>query len=158
MASTGRGAQARNAHLITGGRTTGCTGPRAHELVGGSGCRCARPVIPGVRCLLAFMSEVGFDELWRDLLRGEYKDGGYENIRQVIRYLAPLPENKRQAFLNELVSVGLNKSYGWGIALGVLESEATPEQIQRLCENVSSIRAEPEGESNLVYVLRVLAK
>ena len=104
------------------------------------------------------MSQVEFDELWRDLLRGEYKDGGYENIRQVIRYLAPLPENKRQAFLNELVSVGLNKSYGWGIALGVLESEATPEQIQRLCENVSSIRAEPEGESNLVYVLRVLAK
>src|SRR2546430_3298039 len=94
-----------------------------------------------------------FNTVWRDLIRTEYRDGGYENVRDVIRYIAGVPEDNRQSFLNELVSVGLNKSDGWGIALAALESEATPNQIRTLCENVRSLPAE-----NLVYVLRVLAK
>jgi len=55
------------------------------------------------------------------------------------------------------VIVGLNKSYGWGIALGVLQTEATRDQIRSLCGSVRSLPVEPEAESNLVYVLRVLA-
>jgi len=52
------------------------------------------------------MSQIEFDELWRDLLRGDYKDGGYENIRQVIRYLSGLPEDSRQAFLKRTRDCG----------------------------------------------------
>ena len=94
-----------------------------------------------------------FNRVWRDLIRTEYKDGGYGNTSDVVRYVGGLPENKRQSFLNELVSVALNKSDGWGIALAALESEATPNQIRTLCENVHSLSTE-----SLVYVLRVLAK
>ena len=105
-----------------------------------------------VRCLLSRMSFT-FNRVWRDLIRTEYKDGGYENTREVIRYIGGLSESKRQAFLNELISVALNKSDGWGIALAALESVATPNQIRTLCENVHSL-----SEDSLIYVLRVLAK
>ena len=94
-----------------------------------------------------------FKGVWRELIRTEYKDGGYGNIRDVIRYLDGLTENKRQSFLNELVSVALKKSDGWGVALGALESEAAHDQIRRLCESVPSPSA-----NSLVHVLRVLAK
>ena len=104
------------------------------------------------------MSEVDFEELWRDFIRVEYKDGGYENVRQVEHYVRGLSDQKRAAFLDELVSVGLNKKDGWGIALAVLESEAMPQHIQAICEGVGLLPDDgPEPESNLVWVLRVLA-
>ena len=97
------------------------------------------------------MSEVDFDELWQEFIRVEYKDGGYENVRQVQRYVRGLSDQKRVAFLDELVSVGLNEKDGWGIALAVLESEAMPQHIQAICERVEHLPSdEPEPESNLV--------
>lgn len=104
------------------------------------------------------MSEIEFEELWKDLIHVQYKDGGYENTRQVLRYLGGLSDDKRSVFLDELVVIGVNKSDGWGIALAVLESQASTRQIQTLCERVSLLfSGEPESESNLVWVLRVLA-
>ena len=104
------------------------------------------------------MSEVDFEELWQELIRVEYKDGGYENIRQVQRYLRGLSDQKRSAFLSELVLVGLNKKEGWGIALAVLESEALTQHIQAICEWVKRVPLDaPKPESNSIWVLRVLA-
>ncbi len=104
------------------------------------------------------MSQVDFEELWQEFIRVEYKDGGYENIRQVQRFVRGLPDQKHDAFLDELVSVGLNKKDGWGIALAVLESEATPRHIQAICGGVNLLSDDkPKEESNFVWVLRVLA-
>jgi|ERR1051325_1068656 hypothetical protein len=104
------------------------------------------------------MSEIEFDELWQELIRVEYKDGGYENLRQVQRYIHGLSDQKRAAFLDELVSVGLNKKDGWGIALMALEGEAMPQHIKTICERVKFLpHHESEPESNLVWALRVLA-
>jgi hypothetical protein len=104
------------------------------------------------------MTEIEFDELWQELIHVEYKDGGYENIRQVQSYLHRLPGQKRAAFLDELVSVGLNKKDGWGIALRVLETDAMPQQIRTICQAVKSLPDDDsEAESNLVWALRVLA-
>src|ERR1051325_990463 len=90
------------------------------------------------------MSEIEFDELWQELIRVEYKDGGYENLRQVQRYIHGLSDQKRAAFLDELVSVGLNKKDGWGIALMALEGEAMPQHIKTICERVKFL---PHHES-----------
>lgn len=104
------------------------------------------------------MSEVEFEELWKEFISREYKDSGFENIRQVQNYVRGLSGRKRVAFLDELVSVGINRKEGYGIALSVLESEAMPQQIQAICEYVNGRLDNPtEPEIDIVSLLRVLA-
>ena len=83
------------------------------------------------------MSQIGFDELWSDLIRTEYKDTGFENVRQVRNYLRALTDQKQVAFLDELVSVALNRTEGYGIALSVLETESKPQHVRVICETVT---------------------
>jgi hypothetical protein len=104
------------------------------------------------------MNEVYFEELWQDFLRIEDKDGGYGNVRRIQWYVRGISDQKRIAFLSELVSVGLEKKDGWSIALRVLESEAMSQHIQALCEWVRRVRLDgSHAEGNFISVLRVLA-
>lgn len=104
------------------------------------------------------MSEVDFEELWKEFISREYKDSGFENIRQVQNYIRGLTDHKRAAFLDELVSVVINQKDGYGIALSVLESEAMPQHIQAICAYVNGRLDNPnEPEMEIVSTLRVLA-
>jgi hypothetical protein len=104
------------------------------------------------------MSEVEFEELWKEFISREYKDSGFENIRQVQNYIRGLSDRKRAAFLDELVSVGISRKDGYGIALSVLESEAMPQHIQVMCAYVNRIINNPsEPEIDVISILRVLA-
>lgn len=104
------------------------------------------------------MSEVEFEELWQEFLSIEYKDGGYENARRVKNYLRGLSDEKRAAFLDELVSISINRGKGYGVALYVLETEAMPQHIQAICEYANRILDNlDEKEIDAVSFLRVLA-
>lgn len=103
------------------------------------------------------MSQVEFEELWEEFLSREYKDGGYENARQIKNYIQGLSDQKRVVFLDELVAIGISQKHGYRIALSVLESEAMPQHIQAVCEYVSRRINDPNEAENLVNLLRVLA-
>lgn len=104
------------------------------------------------------MDQIGFDELWKASISPEYKDSGFENVREVRNYLHKLPAQKRAAFLDELVSVARDRKEGYGIALSVLESESMPQHLRVLCEYVTRVLNNHLLEENdLLGFLRILA-
>ncbi|MGH9970482.1 MAG: hypothetical protein ACREBG_22200 [Pyrinomonadaceae bacterium] len=104
------------------------------------------------------MDQIGFDELWKGFISPEYKDSGFENVREIRNYLHRLPDHKRAAFLDELVSVAIAGKEGYGIALSVLESESMPQHVRVICEYVTRVLNDPMlQENDLVGFLRILA-
>ena len=104
------------------------------------------------------MDQISFVEIWKGFINPEYKDSGFENVRKVRDYLHRLTEQKRAAFLDELVSIAMARQDGYGIALSVLESESMPQHLLVICEYVKRVLSDDAiQESDLVGFLRILA-
>ncbi len=101
------------------------------------------------------MSLVDFDTWWNEFWAEQrVRDGGYDAVGQLARYVSTLSEELCTKFVAHLAEVAGGPAEWWGAAPAVLEEHNTPSVLSRIA---SYLRDLPTTDDNYGAYLRVLA-
>lgn len=105
------------------------------------------------------MNALSFPDWWHKFYEDHRsdKDGGYDAVAELVRYVRALEAETRADFISGLFDVISSDGPGWGIAVAALQDEATPDEVRRLLRILPIQSCEAPNDSSL-EVLRLVAR